>query len=193
MFPELHVSVATSRDVEIALHLVQVQAAEYAAGIGIRAPQPRRLGPLGPLPTEPHNVMDVFLAETLVVAVDRHPALPGDDAALLIAVQAVDALVVDPVTPGGRLALEAVRGKDSVAGGVLDVDMQIGALHLHHHVHVDLQIVADAFLDGKGVRLGATPPPRQLGPDEDQRHDDHRDCPFAAARGARYVLGFGFC
>lgn len=48
VIPELHVSVATSRDVKITLHLVQVQAAKDATGIGSRAPQLRRLGPLGP-------------------------------------------------------------------------------------------------------------------------------------------------
>lgn len=81
--------------------------------------------------------MDMFLAKPLVVAVGMRPALPGNDATMLVTVQAVDALVVDPMFPGGRLVLQAVPGEDAVAGGVLDIDVQVGALHLQHHVHVD--------------------------------------------------------
>lgn len=136
--------------------------------------------------------MNVLLSETLIVAMHGHPPLASDNAALLVPVELVRALLVYPVAPGGGLTLEPVGGEDAVARSVLDVDVKVGALHAHDHVHVDLQVVADALLDRKGVRLGAAPPARQLGPDEDQRDKDHRHGPLAAARGARYVLGFRF-
>lgn len=190
---KLHISVATGSDVEVTLHLVQIQAAKDPARIAGRAPQIWRLGPLGPLAADPHDIMNVLLSETLVMAMHGHPTLAGDDPALLVPVEPVRALLVNPLAPGCGLALEPVSSEDTVAGGVLDVDVQVGALHAHDHVHVDLQVVADALLDREGVRLGAAPPARQLGPDENQRDKDHRHGPLAAARGARYVLGFGFC
>lgn len=188
---KLHVPVSTSSDVEIALHLVQIQAPKDSARIGRRAAQLGRLGPARALPTQPHNIMHVLLTKALFVAMQRHPALASDNAALCVAVELVDALVVDPVRPDGGLALEPVRSQDSVARGILHVDVEVGALHAHHHVHVDLQVVAHTLLDRERVVLGAAPPARELRPYEDSGYEDHRNGPFAAARGSGYVLGFG--
>lgn len=192
VFAKFHVSVATSSDVEVTLHPIEIQVAKDPAAVGRSPPKLGRLCELGSLPADAHDIVDVLLAEPFVVAVHRHVPLTRDDTALCVPVQPVYALVVDPVLPRGGLALEAVRGKNAIAGSVLDVDVQVGALHLHDNVHVDLEVMADALFDGKGVLLGAAPPPRQLGPDEDEGDEDHGDGPFAAARGARYILGFRF-
>lgn len=189
---EFHVAMAASGDVEITLHPVQIQVPKHTTAVGGGPLKLWRFGKLGLLAADPHNVVYVLLAEAFVVAVHGHVALAGDDAALVVPVQPVHALVVNPVLPGGGLALEAVGGEDAVACGVLDVDVEVGALHAQDNVHVDLQVVADALLDGEGVLLGAAPPARQLGPDEDDGDEDHGDGPLAAARGARYVLGLRF-
>lgn len=47
-----------------------------------------------------------------------------------------------------------------------------------------------AFFDGKGVRFRATPPAAGFGPEEDEGDERDEDGPFAAGRGAGYVLGF---
>jgi hypothetical protein len=51
----------------------------------------------------------------------------------------------------------------------LHVDVQVVALHLHDHVQVDLQIVADALLDRELVRGVAVPPALRLGEGEPYR------------------------
>lgn len=183
VFPKLHVPVTPGSDVEIALDPIQIHAPKDAAAVA-GAAQPRRLGPLGPLSTQPHDVVDVLLAETLLVALAR------DDLAVLVPVEPVGSLYVDPLGPRGGVALELGGGEDAVAGGVLDVDVQVGALHPHDRVQVDLHVVAHTLLDSERVLLGAAPPPRQLGPHEDEGDEDHGDGPFSAARGSGDILGF---
>lgn len=158
VFPKLHVSVASSSNVEIALDPIQIQAAKDAAAVAGPA-ELRRLRPLGSLPTQAHDVVDVLLPKAFLVALAR------DNLAVLVSVEPVVALDVDPLGPGGRVALELGGGEDAIAGGVLDVDMQVGALHPYDRVQVDLHIVAHTLLDGERMLLGAAPPPRQLGPD----------------------------
>lgn len=183
---KLHVPVAPGSDMEVTLHPVQVQATKDATAVTLAAAQLGRLGPLGPLATQAHNVVDVLLAEALLVLLllllgGGHVALARDDAALLVPVQLVVALLVDPLRPHGGVAVQARGREDAVAGGVLDVDVQVGALHAHDRVEIDLHGVAHALLDREGVLLGAAPPPGQLGPDEHEGDDDHGDGPFPAA------------
>lgn len=154
----LHVAVAAGGNVEIALHLVQIQAAKHATAVR-PALGPGRLCPLGALATEGNDVVDVLLAKALVV-----PAGAGVDLALLVLAQLVHALGIHPLAPGGGLARQLAGRQDAIARGVLDVDVQVAALHLDDDVEVDLHVVADALFDGKGVRLGAAPPAANLGP-----------------------------
>ncbi len=198
MLAELGVAVAAGGDVEVALDLVEVEAAEDAAAVGDAA-DARGLVPLGPLAAGGDDVMDVLLAEALVVllllallvvVVEGAGAGAGDGAAVLVDAELVDAALVDPLLPGGGVLLEAGGGEDAVAGGVLHVDVQVLALHAHDHVQVQLHAVPDALLDRERVRLLAPPPPRQLAPHQYARYHRDDDGPLASARRLRHVLGF---
>lgn len=154
MFAKLGITVSTSSDVEISLHLVQVQAAVDATAITAGTPpHPGRLAPLGLLLSERDNVVYVLLAKALVVE-----AGASDDLAVRVLAQLVYALVVDPLRPVGGVFLQPRGSEDAVAGGVLYVDVDVLALHFHDNVNVDLHVVADALLDGVGVVLDAAPP-----------------------------------
>lgn len=182
MRPAAHVAVSARREVEVALHLIQLERAVDATAVRRRTPQPRRLPPLCLAQTQRDDIVDVLLSETFVV-LDRRTAsvpFPGNHAALGVAAQAVHALAVDPVRPEGGVALEPLGGVDAVARGVLDVDVQVLAAHLDDHVDVDGQDVADALFDGEGVLLLAAPPAGQLGAEEDEGDEHHGDGPFAA-------------
>lgn len=181
----LVITMAPRGDMEIALNLVQVQAAVDTAAVGLGAPEPGGLAPAGLPAAHGDDVVDVLFAEPLVV-----PAGARDGAAVAVAAEAVDALGVDPLAPARGVLLEARGGEDAVAGRVLDVDVQVLALHLDHDVQVDLHAVPDALLDRERVRLLALPPPRQLRPQQYARDDRHDHGPLAAARRARYVLRF---
>lgn len=185
----LGVAVAARRDVEVALDPVQVQGAVDATAVGLDAvAEAGRLGPARRLAAHGDDVVDVRLAEALVV-----PSDAGVDAALAVAAEAVEPLAIDPVPPGGGVLLQARGGEDAVPGGVLHVDVEILADHVHDDVEVDLHAVSDALLDAEGVVLLALPPPRQLRPEEEGGDEDHGDGPFPTARRVGHVLGLCLC
>lgn len=185
----LGVAVAARGDVEVALNPVQVQRAVDATAVGLDAvPETGRLAEAARLAAHGDDVVDVGLAEALVV-----PADAGVDAALAVAAEPVKPLAIDPIPPGGGVLLQTRGGEDAVPGGILHVDVEVLADHVHDDVEVDLHAVSDALLDAEGVVLAALPPPRQLGPEEEGRDDDDDDGPLAAARRAGYVLGFCLC
>ena len=164
MFPKLHVTVTSGRDVEIALDLVQVQTAPDTATVRGGTPEAGGLTPAGLLLAEGDNVVYVLLAEAFLVV----PPRSRDGLPVAVHAELVDAFAIDPLVPSGGVLLEAGGGENAVAGGVLDVDVQVLALHLEDNVEVDLQAVADTLFHGEGVVLGAAPPPAQLGPQQQQ-------------------------
>ncbi len=185
----LGVAVAAGRDVEVALDSVEVEGAVDAAAVGAgAAAETRGPGPASLLAAHGDDVVDVGLAEAFIV-----PPGARVGAAVAVVAELVDALAVDPVRPQRGVLLEPRGGEDAVAGGVLDVHVQVLAGHAHDHVEVDLHAVAHALLDAEGVVLLALPPPRELGPEEDGGHDEHGDGPFPAARGAGHVLRLRLC
>ena len=188
MLAELGVTMTTSGDVEVALDLVEIETTEDAAAVGVTA-DTRGLVPASLLEASSNDIMNMLLAEPLIV-LPGIIAGAGNRAAVLVGAELVDALGIDPVLPLSGILLEAGGGEDAVAGGILDVHVQVLALHAHDDVEVNLHLAADALLDGEGVVLLAPPPPRQLRPYQrarDQR-DDHR--PLPAARRPRHVLRF---
>ena len=187
MLSKLHVPVAPSRDVEVALDLVKLEIAVDPAAVDLLAPEPRGLAEASLLATERDDVVDMLLAEALIVV---PVSLARDDGAVLVPPQAVHALVVHPLAPVGVVPVQLRGGQDAVAGSVLYVDVQIAALHLDDHVEVDVKPVANAFLDGEGVCFCTTPPPGKLGPEEDGGYYDDGDGPFAAAGCVLDVLWF---
>lgn len=189
MLAKLHVTMTSSGNVKVALHLVEVQRAIDAAAVGVAA-DAGRLAPLGTLLSEGDNVVDVLFAEALFV-VDGLVALAGVDAALAVMAELVDALGVDPLRPLGGIAVQLGGGEDAVARGILDVDVQVGALHVDDNVEVDLHGAGDALFDGKVVRLGAAPPAADLAAHEDERYEGHGHRPLAAACRPGNI--FGLC
>lgn len=134
----------------------------------------------------------MFLAETLIVLPSRGIAFASNQSPLLIPVQSVHSLQVDPLGPDGGIAVQPRCGEDAIAGCVLDVDVEIVALHLDHNVEVDIQLVRNALLHLECVHLCAAPPSANLGPEEDDADYGHCYRPFSAAGCVFNVLRFGF-
>lgn len=165
MISYLSVAVAPGCDVEIALHLVQVQAAVDATtvckSLGLGG-----LRPLRSLPASGNDIVDVFFTETLILITHIPPALAGVDPPLAVLSELVHALVVDPLVPGRGVSRQFVSRQNVISRGVLDVYVQVEALHLDHYVKVDLHFMADALLDCEVVGFVAAPPAGHLGPEE---------------------------
>lgn len=172
------IAMTSGRDVKVALHPVQVQAAIHAAAIR-PALWRWRLCPLSLLPTEGHNVVHMLLAKALIVS--AMPAFASVQLAILTLAESVHALCVNPLVPGRSIALQLVSSENAVTRCILDVDVEVIAVHLDNNVEVDLHVVPDALFDGKRVMLGSAPPLAYLGPQEDGGDEEHGDGPFAAA------------
>lgn len=184
-----HVAVAPGRDVEISLHLVQVQASKHAAAVRL-SPGSRSPCPLGPPLGESDNVMNMLFAKTLVVS--RVPANARVELAILVLAELVHALFINPLAPGGGLASQLVRSKDAIPRGILDVDVQIVAVHLDDDVEINLHVMPDAPLNGKRMRLDSAPPAAKLSPYEYAGDEEHGNSPFSATRRLRHILRLGF-
>lgn len=121
-----HVSMTPRRNVEITLHLVQIQAAKDATTIRL-PPKLRRLCPLGLLPTQRNNIVDMLLPKALLIIPELQPALVRVDLALAVPPELVDALGVHPLAPVGRIAMQTLLRHDPIACRVLDVNVDIVA------------------------------------------------------------------
>lgn len=172
------ITVASGCNVKVTLHPVQVQAAIHAAAIR-PALWRRRLCPLGLLSTKSHNVVHMLLAKALIVG--AVPAFASVQLAILTLAESVHALCVNPLVPCRSIALQLVPSKNAITRCVLDVDVEVVAVHLDNDVEVDLHVVPDTLFDGKRVMLGSAPPLAYLGPQEDAGDEEHGDGPFAAA------------
>lgn len=111
------------RNMKVALDFIQLQAAKDPTTIRRRAPQPWRPRPLGPLPSQRNNIMHMFLAKPFVVALQV--ILPRHHLSVRISSQLVNPLVVHPVLPHRRIAVQLGCGKDPVPRGVLHVDVDV--------------------------------------------------------------------
>lgn len=56
---------------------------------------------------------------------------------------------IEPVTSTRRVFGEEIACKYTVSGGILDVYVEIGALHGNDNVKVDLQVMRDTFFNSK--------------------------------------------
>ena len=54
-----------------------------------------------------------------------------------------------PVTPGCRIFRKEIPGQNAITRSVLNIHMQIGALHRNNNIEVDLKVVRYALLDRK--------------------------------------------
>lgn len=188
MLSKLHIPMSLGRNMKVALDLIQLQTSKNPTAIRRRTPKSRRPRPLGPPPPQRHNIMHMLLSKPLVMPLQI--LLPRDHLPVRIPSQLMNPLVVDPVLPNRRVAVQLGSGQDPVARRVLHVDVDVLALHFDDDVEVDVEGVGYALFDGEGVRFRAAPPARGFGPEEDEGDEGDEDGPFAAGGGAGYVLGF---
>jgi hypothetical protein len=181
MLAKLHVAVAARGDVEVALDFVAVEGAEDAARV-CGAFDARGLGEL----------LLLLDGEVVVHLEVVHVPAASD----LAGAQLVDALLgvlARPLRPARWVLAQQVASEGAVAGGVLHVDVQVGAAHADDDVEVDLHVVRDALLDGEGLRRCACEPARRLGPGQPDACEDQRDGPGGgiAALDEVRLLRFG--
>ncbi len=65
---------------------------------------------------------------------------------------------VSPDSVVGGFFGEELAGHDTVHGSVLDIDVEIFAVHGNDDVEVELEFMADASFDGEVVGFVASPP-----------------------------------
>jgi len=184
MLPKLHIPMAPRRDMKIPLHLIPLQTPINPTTIRLDPPShPRRLLKLPPpLPHLPQHMshMRILLLQILPPS-------------LILPIPApLHFLRVHPHRPGRGVLAQHVPSEDAIARGVLHVDVQVGALHVHDGVEVDLQGVRDAFFDAELLRLAAGVPAAELGEGEEGGEEDEEEGGVAAGGGAAGVGRFGF-
>ena len=177
---KFHIAVPSRRNVKISLHLIALQTPI----------NPTRLSRIPPLQSRrllefslraPDLPEDVSYVRILLLLPDHLPTL-----------QPVHLVDVDPVPPIGCVFAEHITRQYTIAAGILHVDVQIWALHRHHDVEVDLQVVGDALLHAKEVGFVAGVPASQLGEGEDRGNYDEGEGSVAAGGAATGIGGFGF-
>ena len=173
------IAVADGGDVEVAHDLVDRHAAVDAAALaGRRAGREEGAAPAGGrlefgLLGVGQHAVDVVFVEVGVVG--RGQVVGGR-----------------AVERGGFLA-QQLAGQDVVEGGVLHIDVQRVARHGHRDVEVDLQRVADRWLDRKRLGDGAVQVQQQLAPRQVDAEQGDDDGERAAAR-RRHAVGLArFC
>lgn len=72
-------------------------------------------------------------------------------------------LHINPQLPRRRVPLQHIAREDSVAAGILDVDVEVATLHGDDNVEVYLEVVGDAFFDGEEVSFMAGVPSAEFG------------------------------
>jgi len=156
MGAEFLISMTTRRDMEISLDFVHVQAAEDSATVrGNTVPPSRRLRKFrAPSTTSSSNdIMHMLLPKSLIMV-----TLSGNQPALGILPQSMHALGINPLIPVRRIPLQHICRQYPVARRILNIDVEIHALHLDHDVQIDLEVVPDALLNRECVRLVPPPP-----------------------------------
>ena len=180
------------RDMKVPLDLIPLQAPINATRIGLLAPpHARALGELlpGVAPDLAQNMMHMrvglLLRESCAILLAQR----------LVLVQPIRRLVValiHPQRPAGIVFLQEFTGEDAVARGVLDVDAQHVARHLHDHVEVELEVARHALFHAEVVVFGSLEPGAEFRDREERADEEDEDGPLAAATGGGRVGGFGF-
>ena len=108
------------------------------------------------------------------------------------ATEVVCAFCVLPLGPEGSVAGEGLTGHDAVARGILDVDVQVTALHGNDDIEVELQVMRDTLFDAKGVVCLANVPAAHLGHCQQERGKGEEERPHSSILRLGLVRGFGF-
>jgi hypothetical protein len=76
----------------------------------------------------------VLLPKPLIMPAHRHPPFACDQPSMIVPPEPMHAFTIHPRHPIGRVAFQHVGSEDTVASGVLYVDVQVRAAHVHHDV-----------------------------------------------------------
>jgi hypothetical protein len=186
----LLISMASSSDMEISLHLVDLQTAEKSTAITTRLPplQLRRLRKLrSSASSMSNNIMHMLLSKPLLMIMEP---LARNNPPLRIFPKPMHTPSINPLPPIRRVLFQHIAREDPIPSSILHIDVDIVALHRNDDVKVDLQVMAYAFFYREGVGFVASPPACEFGEDEKEGDAEHGDGPFSAAGGLRYILGF---
>lgn len=162
---KLHISVSSSSDVKVALHLVAVQTAEYPARIR-GSPDPRCLGEL----------LLLLLVQVVVHLQVVHLPLLANTL-LVQLVHALLGVLARPLRPAGRVLSQQVASEGAITRGILHVHVQVGAAHGDNDIEIDLHFVRDALFDGEGLSRCSGEPARGFSPGQPDACEDERDGP----------------
>jgi hypothetical protein len=178
---KLLVAVATSGDVKVALDLVENKAAKDTAGVVVTT-----LWHLwSPCKILPHVSSSDIVMDVVFLVVDAS-SFSGTAAQLVGALDAV------PVRPEGGVACQGLTGHDTVSRSILNVDVQVDALHGDNNVEVDLHVVRDALFHAERVMCLAHVPPAHLGHCQRERGQGEEERPHSSIPCLCRVRGFGF-
>jgi hypothetical protein len=108
------------------------------------------------------------------------------------ATEVMSAFCVFPVRPDGEFAGEGLGSHDAVARGVLDVEVQVVALHGDDNVEVELQVVRHTLFYAEGMMGLANIPATHLGHCQQERGQGEEERPNSSILCLCLVRGFGF-
>lgn len=162
MGPKLYISVASRRDVEIALDFVALETPIDPAALSHRSSPPHPRRPLELLLLDPAHFAQ-HMPNMRILLFLPHVLRIG---------QLMRSFHGGPVTPIGRILVQQVAGEDAIAAGVLHVDVEIMAEHGDNNVQVDLELVRHAFLDREEMGFMALVPAEELAEGEEEGEED---------------------
>jgi len=92
------------------------------------------------------------------------------------------------LVPIGRIFLQHLASKNTVAGSILNVNMEIAALHRDHKIHVQLQCVRNALLHAECMGRSSGKPSRRFGPAQIKGDNNQGNSPWPS-RGSTDLIG----
>lgn len=182
MGPKLYISMPSGCNVEITLHLIALETPVDPAAFPHRGPPPHPRRPLKLLLLDPTHFAQ-HMPDMRILLFLPH---------IFRVRQLMRSLHGGPVVPIGGILVQQIAGEDTVAAGVLDVDVQIVAEHGDDDVEVDLELMRDALFDGEEVAFMAAVPAEELADGEEERDEDQDEGGVATGGGAAGVGRFGF-
>lgn len=187
----LPVTMASRRNVEVSLNLVQYQTPIHSAAVtAFGLPfYPRCLRPFLTPPRRRNNIMHMFLPKPLIMLHIMIP-LTGDHPTIPTPPQLMLQLAVHPLQPIRVLALQHLGCENAISRCIVHVDVDVFAFHCDYNVEVDLQVMADALFDEESVVFVAAPPVLEFGDGEEGGDEEDDDGPLSAARCVLDVLWF---
>lgn len=107
--------------------------------------------------------------------------------------QSMRAAGIHPMRPAGRVLGQHFASQNAVAGSILDVDVEVMAVHGYYDVEVDLHLVGDTLFNGEELGFMASVPAEEFSYGEKDGDEYEGEGGVAAGGGATGVgwLSFG--